>query len=287
MAGADGTVTIQTVRKAVTLIDLGIALFVGMATFSLSRNLPGMIDFSILQRFGLDASIRYAVTSVIGYLVTIAGVTYVFNLLGFRWEQIQWLAAALTFGLSFGLQDIFANFISGLIILFERPIRIGDVVTIDNVTGIVTKIRIRASTVTDWDRKEYLVPNKEIITGRLLNWTLSDTLNRLVIPVGVAYGSDTEQVRQLLFEVAREEPEVLDEPATLVTFQEFGESTLNFVMRAYLGKMDNRLEIIHRLHTAINEKFAEAGIEIAFPQQDVHLRTFPPNWTNPSMQPMS
>ncbi len=282
IAGADGTVAIQTVREAVTIIDLGIALFVCIATISLSRNLPGMIDFSILQRIGLDASLRYALTSVIGYLVIIAGVAYVYNLLGFRWEQIQWLAAALTFGLSFGLQDIFANFISGLIILFERPIRIGDVVTIDGVTGIVTKIRIRASTVTDWDRKEYLVPNKEIITGRLLNWTLSDTLNRLVIPVGVAYGTDTEKVRQLLFEVARQEPEVLDEPGTLVTFQEFGDSTLNFVMRAYLGSMDNRMETVHRLHTAINKKFAEAGVEIAFPQQDLHLRTVPPHWTNPA-----
>ena len=282
IAGADGTVAIQTVREAVTIIDLGIALFVCIATISLSRNLPGMIDFSILQRIGLDASLRYALTSVIGYLVIIAGVAYVYNLLGFSWEQIQWLAAALTFGLSFGLQDIFANFISGLIILFERPIRIGDVVTIDGVTGIVTKIRIRASTVTDWDRKEYLVPNKEIITGRLLNWTLSDTLNRLVIPVGVAYGTDTEKVRQLLFEVARQEPEVLDEPGTLVTFQEFGDSTLNFVMRAYLGSMDNRMETVHRLHTAINKKFAEAGVEIAFPQQDLHLRTVPPHWTNPA-----
>lgn len=281
VAGADGGATIQTVREAVTLIDLGIALFVCIATISLSRNLPGMIDFSILQRIGLDDSLRYALTSVIGYFVTIAGGVYVFNLLGFRWEQIQWLAAALTFGLSFGLQDIFANFISGLIILFERPIRIGDVVTIDAMTGIVTKIRIRASTVTDWDRKEYLVPNKEIITGRLLNWTLSDTLNRLVIPVGVAYGTDTEKVRQLLFEVARQEPEVLDEPAALVTFQEFGDSALNFVMRAYLGSMDNRMETLHRLHTAINQKFAEAGVEIAFPQQDLHLRTVPPHWTNP------
>ncbi len=281
-AGADGTVAIQTVREAVTIIDLGIALFVCIATISLSRNLPGMIDFSILQRIGLDASLRYALTSVIGYLVIIAGVAYVYTLLGFSWEQIQWLAAALTFGLSFGLQDIFANFVSGLIILFERPIRIGDVVTIDGVTGIVTKIRIRASTVTDWDRKEYLVPNKEIITGRLLNWTLSDTLNRLVIPVGVAYGTDTEKVRQLLFEVARQEPEVLDEPGTLVTFQEFGDSTLNFVMRAYLGSMDNRMETLHRLHTAINNKFAEAGVEIAFPQQDLHLRTVPPHWTNPA-----
>ncbi|MBL4886261.1 MAG: mechanosensitive ion channel, partial [Planctomycetaceae bacterium] len=279
--GADGKYVIEEVREAVSPIDLGFAIFICLVTIGLTRNLPGMIDFSILQRIGLDQSVRYALTSVIGYIVTIVGSVYVFGFLGFRWEQIQWLAAALTFGLSFGLQDIFANFISGLIILFERPIRIGDVVTIEGVTGTVTKIRIRASTITDWDRKEYLVPNKEIITGRLLNWTLSDTLNRVVIPVGVAYGSDTDQVRELLFDIAKQDPEVLDDPSTMVTFEAFGDSTLNFVMRTYLENMNNRMETIHRLHTSINKRFAEAGVEIAFPQTDLHIRDLPAAWNNP------
>ena len=103
--------------------------------------------------------------------------------------EVQWLATALTFGLAFGLQEIFANFIAGLIILFERPVRVGDMVTLENVTGVVSRIRIRATTITDSDRKEYIVPNKEFITGRTLNWTLSDTINRVVINVGLAYGS--------------------------------------------------------------------------------------------------
>ncbi|MCG6156887.1 mechanosensitive ion channel domain-containing protein [Rubinisphaera margarita] len=275
---SNGDSALQTVREAITPLNLFLAIFAAVLTVSLTRNLPGMVDFAILQRVGFDASLRYAATTVIGYVVTFVGLTYAFGVLGFRWEQIQWLAAALTFGLSFGLQEIFANFVSGLIILFERPVRIGDIVTIEGVTGVVSKIRIRASTITDWDRKEYLVPNKELVTGRLLNWTLSDTLNRIVIPVGVAYGTDTDRVREVLFEIAKKEPEILSEPATLVTFEGFGDSTLNFVLRCYLGKMENRLETIHRLHTNIHRTFLNEGIEIAFPQRDLHIRSMPPGW---------
>jgi potassium efflux system protein len=268
----------RSVREAITPIDLGVAIFVLTITVFLSRNMPGMFDFVLLQRIGIDASLRYALTSVIGYLLTFIGLTYAFSLLGFRWEQIQWLAAALTFGLSFGLQEIFANFVSGLIILFERPVRIGDIVTIEGVTGVVTKIRIRASTITDWDRKEYLVPNKELVTGRLLNWTLSDTLNRISIPIGVAYGSDTDRVREVLFEIVRAEPELLKDPGPMVVFDSFGDSALNFVVRAFLASLEKRMETVHRLHSNIHKRFMQEGIEIAFPQQDLHLRTIPREW---------
>ncbi|MCA8989258.1 MAG: mechanosensitive ion channel, partial [Planctomycetaceae bacterium] len=277
--GPDGNETMQLVKESITPFNLLIAGVALAVTIGLTRNLPGMIDFAVLQRVGFDASLRYALTTVLGYVLIFIGTTYALSSMGFRWEQIQWLATALTFGLSFGLQEIFANFVSGLIILFERPVRIGDIVTIEGVTGVVTRIRIRASTITDWDRKEYLVPNKELVTGRLLNWTLSDTLNRLTIPVGVAYGTDTDHVRELLFEIARSEPEILTDPEPLVTFENFGESTLDFVMRVYLGKMENRLETIHRLHTRIHKRFKEESIEIAFPQRDLHVRSMPPGWS--------
>ena len=123
----------------------------------------------------------------------VVGVVMACATIGLRWSQIQWLATALTFGLAFGLQEIFANFVAGLIILFERPIRVGDVVTVADVTGVVSRMRICATTITDWDRRELIVPNKEFITGRLLNWTLSDKVNRIEIEVGIAYGSDTER----------------------------------------------------------------------------------------------
>jgi potassium-dependent mechanosensitive channel len=175
-------------------------------------------------------------------------------------------------GLGFGLQEIVANFICGIILLFEQPIRVGDVVTIDGVNGVVSRIRIRATTVTTWERQEYIVPNKDLITGRVTNWTLSDTTNRAEIRVGVAYGTDTRVACGLLREICDAHPEVLGDPAPLITFESFGDSSLTLVLRLYLASLDNRLGVITDVHTAIHEQFAAAGIEIAFPQLDIHLR---------------
>jgi potassium efflux system protein len=165
--------------------------------------------------------------------------------------------------------------VAGLIILLERPIRVGDVVTVDDITGAVSRIRIRATSITNWDRKEYVVPNKEFITGRLLNWTLTDKVNRIVINVGVAYGTDTERVKDLLLEIADSHPLVLKDPAPAASFDAFGDSSLNFVLRTYLAALDHRLQVTHDLHTSINNAFNAEGIEIAFPQRDLHIRTTP------------
>ena len=143
--------------------------------------------------------------------------------------------------------------------------------TIGNIDGIVSRIRIRATTLTTWDRKEYLVPNKEFITGRVLNWTLSNSINRVIITAGIAYGSDTELARELLLNAAQEHPNVLEDPAPIATFEGFGDSALNFLLRCYLPNLDNRLVTITELHTAIDQAFRKAGITIASPQRDVHL----------------
>ena len=177
----------------VTLADVGLAAIIACVTFVAARNAPGLIEISILRRLPLDNSVRYAITTLASYAIVLVGVIVGCNTIGLRWSQIQWLATALTFGLAFGLQEMFANFVAGLIILFERPVRVGDIVTVDDTTGIVSRIRIRATTITNWDRKEYIVPNKEFITGKLLNWTLSDQVNRIVINVGIAYGSNTKR----------------------------------------------------------------------------------------------
>jgi len=184
--------------------------------------------------------------------------------------------AALGVGIGFGLQEIVANFISGLIILFERPIRVGDVVTIGDRDGTVTKIRIRATTLRDWDGKELLVPNKEFITGRLLNWTLSDPQTRLVIPVGIAYGSNVELALRILMDVVSNHPAVLEDPEPSVLFLGFGDSSLNLVARCFVGRMDQRMPTTSDLHRAIDNAFKEAGIVIAFPQRDMHLDAVQP-----------
>ena len=128
-------------------------------------------------------------------------------MLGVTWSSVQWLVAAVSVGLGFGLQEIFANFVSGLLLLVERPVRVGDTITVGGVTGTVTRIRIRATTIQDWDLKELVVPNKDLVTGHLLNWTLSDAANRVTVFVGVAYGSrDAEQVTRVLREIVAARP---------------------------------------------------------------------------------
>jgi potassium efflux system protein len=191
--------------------------------------------------------------------------------LGGSWSQIQWAVAALSVGIGFGLQEIVANFISGLIILFEQPIRVGDVVTVGEVSGTVTKIRMRATTIRDWDRRELLVPNKEFITSRLLNWSLSDAVTRCSVKVGVAYGTDMKKALGIVHQVCREHPLILNEPEPLITFDEFGDNSLLITVRFYLGDLDNRLSTASAVRLAINDYFNEKGIVVAFPQRDVHL----------------
>ena len=259
----------------ISLWDLLVAAAAAGLTILAAKNLPGLLALSVFDRLPLDAGGRYAVSRLAGYVAVVVGVLFTAGRLGFEWENVQWLIAALTVGLGFGLQEIVANFVCGVIILFERPVRVGDVVTVDDITGVVSRIRIRATTITNWDRKEFIVPNKEFVTGRLLNWTLSDATNRIVIEVGVAYGSDTRRACALLLEAAAEAPLVLKDPPPLATFEGFGDSTLNLILRCYLPNLDQRLPVISELHATIDGKFRTAGIEIAFPQRDLHVRTLP------------
>jgi potassium-dependent mechanosensitive channel len=275
ISDADGNETLQstTELRSVTVSDLVFAVIVLIVTLNFAKNVPALMEVLVLQYLPMDAGGRYAASTLTRYLLTMVGIVVVFGLLGIGWSKLSWLLGALALGLGFGLQEVVANFICGLILLFERPIRVGDIVTVGETTGIATRIQIRATTIRDWDRKEFVVPNKELVTGRLLNWTLSDSTNRLVINVGVAYGSDTEKARALLFDILRADSEVMEDPGPQVTFEGFGDSTLNMVVRAYLPSLENRLETIHRLHTTINRRFAAAGIEIAFPQRDIHVRS--------------
>ncbi|MBN1443217.1 MAG: mechanosensitive ion channel, partial [Planctomycetes bacterium] len=265
----DGQLSVQQI----TLSHLALSLVILVFTVVAARNLPGVLEIGILQRLPMETGTRYATTTISRYLLTGVGIAVAFKAIGLGWGQVQWLVAALSLGIGFGLQEIVANFVSGLILLFEQPIRVGDIVTIDNTTGVVSRIRIRATTITDWDRKEFIVPNKEFITGRVLNWTLSNKVNRIVIEVGVAYGSDTTAARELLLKIAEEHPLILDDPPPIASFEGFGDSALNLVLRCYLPDLQNRLMTIHEIHTAVHERFNEAGIEIAFPQQDLHIRS--------------
>jgi potassium efflux system protein len=263
----------ETTQVPVTLANVILGILVLVLTAIAVKRLPALLELILLQMFDMSPGGRYTVTTLTGYVLIVGGATYVFSLLGVDWSKLQWLVAALGVGIGFGLQEIVANFISGLIILFERPIRVGDVVTIGDVDGTVTRIRIRATTIRDWDNKELLVPNKEFITSRLLNWTLSDPVMRIMTPVGIAYGSDVALATKLMLEVARENDAVMDEPASSVVFQAFGDNSLNMMLRCYIANAERRMGVISALNICINEKFNAAGINIAFPQRDVHLDT--------------
>ncbi|MBI1375014.1 MAG: mechanosensitive ion channel [Phycisphaera sp.] len=260
----------------ITLTDLLTALLVLFVTVAASKNLPGTLEIVILSRLPIDAGARYAWATISQYTIVFVGLLIALSTLGFNMENLSVIVAALSVGLGFGLQEIVANFICGLILLFERPMRVGDIVEVGGVMGSVTRIRIRATTIMNFDRKEYIVPNKQFITGSMLNWTLSNTINRIVIPIGVAYGSDTEKTRAILKRICNDHPLICEDPVTLVTFEGFGDNALNFVVRTYLPNFDNRIEVIHQLHTQIHQELAKAGIPIAFPQRDIHLDTSSP-----------
>jgi potassium efflux system protein len=264
----------QTV--SISLASIAISVIVIFITIMAVRNLPGLLEMILLNRLPMDPGARYAYSTVCRYAITALGIVIALNTMGIRWSNLQWLIAALGVGLGFGLQEIVANFISGLIVLFERPFGIGDTVTVGEIHGTVTRIRIRATTIMDWDRKELIVPNKEFITGRLINWSLSDKVIRIKIPVGIAYGSDTELAEKILLKAAKANPLVLDSPEPDAVFLRFGDNTLNFELRVYINDIDNWIPMLHSMNQAIDKEFRKAGITIAFPQRDVHLDTTGP-----------
>jgi potassium efflux system protein len=259
----------------ITLFDLLTAVAWATATVLACRNLPGLLDLAAFQRLPLDAGGRYAAGALTKYLIAVIGVVGGFRQIGVGWQSVQWLVAAMTVGLGFGLQEIFANFVSGIILLFERPVRVGDVVTIGDISGTVTRIRIRATTVLDWDHKELIVPNRDFVTGKLVNWTLTNPNLRVVIRVGIAYGSDTRLASRLLEEAAAANPLALTDPPPVAMFQQFGASSLDFELRVFAGGPSNARVLRHELHLAIDDAFRAHGIEIAFPRQDLHVRSMP------------
>ncbi|MCO4812705.1 MAG: mechanosensitive ion channel [Gammaproteobacteria bacterium] len=265
----DGVETIVPV----TLADLILAVLVAAGAAIASKNLPGLMEIAILQRLTLQPGSRYAINTLTRYIVVTIGLISVLNIIGWNWSQIQWLVAALSVGLGFGLQEIVANFVSGLIILFERPIRVGDTVTVGALSGKVSRVRIRATTITDWDRKEIIVPNKAFITEQVVNWTLADPITRVVVPVGISYGSDVELAQKVMEDTLHALPLVLDEPEPRVFFIGFGDSSLDFSLRVHARQLADRLPLMHAVHNAILKALREHGIEIPFPQRDLHIQS--------------
>jgi potassium efflux system protein len=257
---------------AVTLHDVVLAALIALLTLAAAGNLPGFIELLLFQRLAPDAGSRYAWRTLTNYAIVITGAVAVFATLGGRWSDIQWLVAALGVGLGFGLQEIVANFVAGLIILFERPVRVGDTVTVGDITGTVSRIQIRGTTLVDWDQKDVIVPNKTFITERVVNWTLSSPVTRILITVGVAFGTDIPRARQVMLDALRGLKLVLREPPPSVFLVRLADSALEFEVRAFVPDVNKRIEATHDILLALETALAREGIEIPFPQRVMRVR---------------
>ena len=254
----------QESYQPVTLTNLILAgLYLFIAAVSV-RNFSGVMELLVFRRWSIQAGGRYAVNQLAKYVICSIGFITVANELGGSWSQVQWLVAALSLGLGFGLQEIFANMVSGIILLFERPIRVGDTITIGNVSGKVSRIQMRATTLIDWDQKDLIVPNKTFITSQLVNWTLTDTITRVVIPIRIAYGSDIELALKVMIDTVQSTPLILAEPAPSVLMESFGDNSLNFSIRIFVSELSNRLQATHNLHIRLEKALREHNIEIPF-----------------------
>jgi len=227
-----------------------------------------------LETSPMERGTREAMTTMAGYFGVLLAVLVSLAMAGINLANLALIAGALSVGIGFGLQNIVNNFISGLILLFERPIKTGDWIVVGNTEGYVKRIRIRSTQLQTFDRADVIVPNSELIAGQVTNWMLGDTKGRARIPIGVAYGSDVQKVKAILLRIADEHPDVLSDssvPEPFVLFREFADSSLNFELRCHIRNIDNRLRVISDINFAIDKAFREEGVVIPFPQRDVHI----------------
>ena len=257
--------------QPVTLGAVLIAILVLVITLQLVRNMPALLELAILQHLSLTPGTGYAIITLTKYLLMIIGGMTGFSMLGIDWAKLQWLVAALGVGLGFGLQEIFANFISGLIILFEKPIRIGDTVTIRELTGTISKINTRATTITDWDRKEIIVPNKAFITEQFVNWSLSDAVTRVVLTIPAPAQTSSELVTHVLKHAADCCSYVLKTPPPEAFLVDLQQGIQLFELRIYAAEMGHRMPLRHELHQLILQGFQQNNIEMPFPPFQVRM----------------
>ena len=214
--------------------DEGFVRQVQLNIVEAEKNDPDLPDIALFPRFRMDTGMRYALLTISRYDIFTFCVIIALSFIHLDLGRIGWLMAAVGFGLGFGMQEIFSNFISGLILLVERPVRIGDIVKVGGVLGTVSRINIRATTVTDFDWLEIIIPNKDFITQQVTNWTLGNKMIRVIVPIGVAYGSNPNEIIDLLLDIVREDDNILKDPGPTALFLEHGDSSLNFELRCFI-----------------------------------------------------
>jgi small-conductance mechanosensitive channel len=252
------------------VVAFGLTLWI---SWLLARFVSVVLDQEVFSRVRTPPGVPFAVSTFTRYAILVVGFVLAMGTVGFSLDRVTLMLSAVGVGIGFGLQNLVNNFVSGALLLFERPIRVGDQVQIEDLLGLVTSIGLRASKVRTFDGSEVIVPNSDFISGRVVNWTLSDRKRRVILPVGVAYGTPPRRVIELLGEMARAHPEVLAEPAPVVLFRGFGDSSLDFEIRAWTE--GDWVAVMSDLAVATSEALEAAGISIPFPQRDLHLRNIP------------
>ena len=252
------------------------AILVFAVLLTLSRWMKGQLNSKWLAKTRMEYSAREALVTTFGYVAIAISVIIALSIAGIKFTNLAIIAGALSVGIGFGLQNIVNNFISGLIMLVERPVRTGDWIVVGNTEGHVKRISIRTTSIQTFDRAEVIVPNSDLISGQVTNWTLRGKWGRIKVPVGVAYGSDTAMVRDTLLEIMNNQDGIIkanpDLPEPSVLFMGFGDSSLNFELRAIVSDINTRLQVISDINFAIDAAFRKRGIEIPFPQRDLNFR---------------
>nr|MBP8790547.1 mechanosensitive ion channel [Breznakibacter sp.] len=240
-----------------------------------SGMIRSILEDDVLNNVSLAKGVPRMISVVIRFSLISLGVLLAVSAVGMPLSQLTILFSAFSVGIGFGLQNIVNNFVSGVILLFERPIQIGDAVEIGNLVGTIKSMGIRSSKVRTYDGAEVIVPNANLISNELINWTLSDKRRRIEIISGVAYGSDVYQTQKILLEILQSHPDILKNPQPMVLFNELGESSLDFRLLFWTDDFDNWIIIKSEVTFKIYDALTAAGIEIPFPQRDLHIRTLP------------
>ncbi len=255
-----------------SLIDLAVALAVFVAVLAITRTLRSTLADRVLPLTELDPGVRNSIAVGVGYVGALIAVLLAVAVLGIDLSSLAIVAGALSVGIGFGLQNIVNNFVSGLILLVERPVKVGDWVVVGCQEGYVKRINVRATEIETFERAAVILPNSELLQSAVVNWTHKDKTGRVAVRVGVAYGSDTRKVHEILLACARDHPDVVSCPAPYAVFRDFGPSALEFEVRGFLTDVDKRLMVASDLRFAIDAMFRAQGIEIPYSQHDIHLR---------------
>ncbi|MBF0253331.1 MAG: mechanosensitive ion channel [Candidatus Omnitrophica bacterium] len=235
--------------------------------------IDSLLRKNVYKRLRLDESVQYTFSVTIKYLMILVGVLVALSTLGVKLAALTVFAGTLGIGIGFGLQDIAKNFISGIVMLIERPVKVGDYVEVSGLPGKVKDIKARSTIVNTFDNISVIVPNSEFMSQKVINWSYSDKLTRLKIPIGVAYGTDPELVKTTLLDAGKSNPDVIKKPAPYVWFTQFGESSLDFELYVWTDDPNNRFNIKSQINFEINRLFNEKGIKIPFPQRDIHIKS--------------